>query len=99
MTTFVNWNDADGDPAFKGLNFRETVLTIKRQYVKELSKLNLFDNWSYLITDDRLHLRFKDFNDGALLRETVEKIMKKNETKKRIGKTSAGNIATLIGAL
>jgi len=93
MTTFIQWQDADGNPAFKGLNFRETVATIKKQYVKELQKLNLFDDWSYLITDDRLHIRFKNQNDGILLKETVEKIMRKNETKTRIGKTAAGNIA------
>ena len=91
--TFIQWQDADGNPAFKGLNFRETVATIKKQYVKELNKLNVFDDWSYLITDDRLHIRFANHNDGLLLKETVEKIMKKNEAKKRDGKTGAGNIA------
>lgn len=97
--TFIRWKDAVDDPAFKGFNFKETVLTIKKQYTKELQKLSLFNNWSYLITDDRLHLRFIDPNDGSLLRETVKKIIKKNEAKKRNGKTSSGNIATLVGAL
>lgn len=96
---FVQWKDAVDDSTFKGFNFKETVLTIKKQYTKELQKLSLFDSWSYLITSDRLLLRFIDPNDGLLLRETVKKIIKKNEAKKRNGKTSAGNIATLIGAL
>lgn len=91
--TLIQWNDADGNPAFKGLNFKETVQTTKRQYVKELTQLNLFDNWSYLITSDRLHLRFINSNDGALLKETIKKIIKRNEAKTRSGKTAAGNIA------